>query len=186
MKLVNQTKCPDSILVPLIEHAAMAVGTDLEFVSVLVKQGKGKQERMGGAAFRDKSTIPFDDRLNKIRRMPRSKTRKKHGFEVTLATCIFCEFDLAGRFWSLLAHELGHIHDYQAEDNGAKLEWKYYKSDESLKMIRHDSRPQEIRADSYVENAADRMLSEEIERGDRVCAALAIWFANDKMNRNTK
>ena len=168
MKLVNRTKCPDSILVPLIEHAAMAVGTDLEFVSVLVKQGKGKRERMGGLACRA------------------SGGHYHHSFEVTMAKCLFCEFDLAGRFWSLLAHELGHVHDYQAEDNGAKLEWKYYRSDESIRAIRHDSRPQEIRADSYVENAADRMLSGEIERGDKVCATLAIWFANDKMNRNTK
>ena len=165
MKLINQTKCPNSILVPLIKHAAMAVRTDLTNVTIKVKQGRSKTERMCGVAFRDKHGI-------------------QHGFEVTLAKCNYCEFDLAGQFWTLLAHELGHIHDYQAEDNGAKLEWKYWKTEHSQRLMRHDSRPQEIRADGYIENAADRMLSGEIEKGTKQGLALAIWFANDKMKRD--
>jgi len=145
----NKTRCPDSILAPILAHAAQAVGATLDGVSVKITQGHGA--KMAGLAYRDTMAI-----------------------KLTLPKCGPDSVDLAYRFWALCAHELGHIRDYQSLLRGENLEFSYYTNAHSQRAMRHDSRPQEVRAERYVAEARARIASGALQ--DAPILDLAIYF----------
>jgi len=83
--LTNKTRCPDSLLLPLILHAQQAIGIKTA-IAVLITQAH--TERVTGYATRGLTV------------------------KVSLPKCRYDAIECAYRFWRVLLHEFGHIKDY--------------------------------------------------------------------------
>ena len=82
----------------------------------------------------------------------------------------------------MVAHEWGHILDFQKLDNGETVEFLHYRDETSRRRIRHDDRPHEIRADEYVRVAQRRIAIGELSSCDDATLDLAVWLEEGKHN----
>jgi len=180
IKLYNKTKCPNKILEPLLIAAGKSVGARTSNVVVKVTQGHSISIR--GRAH---AGFPYLWHLRnlKCRRNPKrfgtgepplGKLVQTDGgwFEITLPklTSIvrintkYDRVDCASSFYKVAQHEWGHIRDYQ---QGTMT--RSHRTP-SGRRIRHDDRIEEIRANSYVENA------KKISNADDLILDLALWL----------
>lgn len=161
----NKTRCPLSILAPLFEQAATAVGVDVsQPLKVKITQGRKLSHTITGLAT---NYTPAPEIKVLLPRKPLRAYLK--GGHVLSADPL----ELAVHFWRVVAHEWGHVLDYQANAAGATLEFSYYKD---FQKIRHDDRPQEIRADQYAAKAERECYEQVVPGYEDVVLALAIWF----------
>jgi hypothetical protein len=87
--------------------------------------------------------------------------------------------DQAYGLWEVLAHECGHVADYQALDKGLEREFTYYRNPYSRRKIAHDSRPQEQRANQYVKDAKRRIAEGSLPGCDYTILEYAKWLMNN-------
>ena len=174
MKLYNKTKCPDSILKPLIVAAGKSVGVKTGKVVVKVTQGRYGQSYKG-MAHADSLVYTWHlwGRKRKGRKYRTSLIATDGGwFEITLPGnehhCFVGglppHISNARNFYKTVQHEWSHIKDYQdgtyerspRTPNGRRIDWA--------------SRPCELAAMRSVKEAKD------IQGIDDIILALAIYF----------
>ena len=143
----NKTRCPVALLVPVIDHARRAIGAP----ECAVKITRSKGERITGCAMR---------------------VGKMFSVKVSLPVFKHDALACAYRFWEVCLHEFGHIKDYAREN----LEFAYYRNGASARRIRHDSRPQEIRAERYKEEVKQQIANGTLFGCDNAILDLAIWL----------
>lgn len=145
MKIINKTRCP---LDALLKSAARAVGV-VDNIAVKVTQGRGT--RISGVAI---NSTPMQVKL-------------------VLPKRAIDPLSTAMTFWRVVAHEFGHILDYQAMRRGEERNMSGYAHDWSRRQMPHDQRPCEIRADQYARDA-EALCNKDAEEA---IIALGEWFA---------
>lgn len=179
MKLYNKTKCPDSILKPLLIAAGKSVGARTTSVVVKVTQTHLQRRMSSGTACRMLFVYSWHLRNLKCRRNqkrfgtgepPLGKPIWTDGgwIEVRLpAKGTFGNLDPLGQaeyFYEVAQHEWGHIRDYQQGT------LRVSPRTPSGRRIRHDDRIEEQQADAYVDKAG-------INSGvDDLILDLAVWL----------
>jgi hypothetical protein len=158
MKLLNNTPIPDAILIALLVRAGRTVGAKTTDVVVQINRSHWYLSpirataydagwvRWGGGSGRKLScdeafriSLPL---LNLIGETDPSVIEHK-----------WCNYDaltIAQRFYEVARHEFGHIRDYQ---QGGRYFLRWSKCGNNNRRPRHDSRPEEIRAENYAYDA---------------------------------
>ena len=174
IEYTNKTKCPLSILRPLFEQTAEAVGIDTT-LPLRVKITQGRTGSIKGFALRRveiwdeiRITLPYNPVFcnGKVRLLRSSP------------------LDLAISLWRVIAHEWGHVLDYQALARGEKREFTYYRDLSSRRAIRHDDRPQEQRANSYAKDAEWQAYSGKVPCFKSAIAELVEWWEQTARGRS--
>jgi hypothetical protein len=152
MKLINNTKVPDETLERVLIDAAHSLKRRINVSKVVVYVGLTRRYRSRGVAF-NATRVKWD-----------KKWRSTNGaFQIWLNTDKSRALVLAECFFHTAQHEWGHISDYQCNKF---LEWSEQKNG---RRPLHDYRPEEKRANEYVEKAkpkdlyADSILNLAIE-----------------------
>lgn len=159
MKLFNYTRCPTKIVKPVLLAAARANGISTNNVLVLVSLS---DKWVNGEA-RDSKWFKKEG-CNK--RLPCCGSIK-----ITIATKMGDPFAAAYKFYSTAAHEWGHIDDYR-NDPKRKLPWS------RNPRHKHDSRPQEKRA-----NAKEQKAEEKVSVYAKDIMKLAKWIAASRKKK---
>jgi hypothetical protein len=180
MKLLNYTKIPDAVLEPLLLRAGRAIGVRTTGVVVKVnpayrstivsgtayhcgwvrwRRGTDRRLATDGGAF--KVTLPVRTRTER----PYVKEwRDKH----------YDPLEVAAKFFWVARHEWGHIRDYQSRY------WQTWSSrGQSGRRPRHDSRPEEIRAFNYADEADDKDRGERWAQEEILNLAIALEQDNE-------
>ena len=128
MQLFNKTKCPNSILKPLLAIAAESIGVKTAGVVVKVTQGHGNA--ISGRAM--DWCIVYLDHLQRKRRKKfvwnRAAIRVKGYIELVLPKPRRLELysltyeGLAHKFYAVAQHEWAHIKDFRNKISGATLQ----------------------------------------------------------------
>ena len=163
MKLINKTKCPSDILIPLIKAAGKSIGARVSNVVVRVTQAHAP--RMRGVAIQccsyrfthTKKYLKTDGGIIELV-MPRFTTNYRKDIYS------YDSVKLAKAFYKICQHEWAHILDFQnrtyipspTHPSGKRIRWK--------------ERPCEIFAMNKVEEA------KEMPDQGRCTLRLAIWL----------
>jgi hypothetical protein len=183
MKLYNKTKCPGSILKPLLIAAGKSVGARTTGVVVKVTQIRQSYREGSGVAYQQPLVYSwhlrnFKSRRGHIHRVPLGKVplgkliRTDGGWvEIRLpAKSTFENLDSLKRaayFYEVAQHEWGHIRDYQ---QGVR---EVSPRTPSGRRVRHDDRIEEQRANAYVAEA------KKLYGVDDLILDLAIWLEEE-------
>jgi len=166
MKLYNKTKCPDSILRPLLLRAGKSIGANTSGVVVKVTQGQSPRTR--GVAY--KCFVVYSWHLHGRRKKSRTllgqQISTNGGFiQISLPGPhpAYDKIVLAQRFYTIMQHEWAHIKQYQSG--------QHYATPRTVggRRIAHDLRPAE--KDAYKEV----MFAKKLDSDDLVLA-LALYL----------
>ncbi len=166
MRLLNQTKCPVNILSPIFQQAADAIGVDSTNLTVKItarRTGIG----IAGIAYHE-TWRGVDIKITLPARVIH------HSWHGKIISQTYDALMKAEYFWIIAAHEFSHVLDYQANRQGACREFNHFTEDH--RSIKHDSRPQEIRAEQYA-HAAKQSVEDNVEYQENLLA-LAVWLDN--------
>lgn len=168
MKLYNRTTIADNILIDALVKAGRSVGANTSGVVVQVNPARSLAVR--GVAYE----------CGWIKWSSKREMKTDGGyFSISLPTCKRWQKDgvwyqwgdplkIAAEFVRVARHEWGHIRDFQ---HGGRWSMEFAKRGASGRRQRHDSRPEEVRANDYIYDSDQRLKPEHF---DDVILALAI------------
>jgi len=174
MKLINETKVPDQLLIDLLTDAARSLGMRIRTTNVVVKIfNKRVPYGTMGTAF-DCHCVRW------IKGSRRWIKTDKGAFRAGLCNTTDYLWN-AERLFRTARHEWCHIHDYQATKS---LSW----SQTSMinRRMAYDRRPEEIRVKDYIEGAENKGLNKELAYESIL--NLAVWLEenNKHVVKHTK
>jgi hypothetical protein len=168
MKLLNYTKIPDAILEPLLLRAGRAVGARTAGVVVKVNPAY----RCTGS-----SGMAYACAWVRWKRGSECRLTTDGGaFRISLPIR-YDPLKAAQNFFRTARHEWGHIRDYQTRDYWTLGNSRIRRL--GSRRPPHDSRPEEIRAYNYADEADDKDRGERWAQEEILNLAIALEQDNE-------
>jgi len=174
MRLINKTKIPDAVSLPILLGAARAVGARSTRVVVkLTHQNWGcsgmasRCDWVRGSESPTGRMIRVDGGVFTLRCM-----RPRYNLDGLYAGGVLA---LAENIFRLAMHEWFHVREYQEQRHG---EFRQFSQRINGRRQRHDSRPEELRAVNACDDAEGRGA---IRRNQDAIIGLACWY--EQQNR---